>query len=168
MILYRCVKEYPRTLKFRIDIVFIKKEDTEYRQKQRRHSLTINKCSKGFILLQDKIFVIYSVDFLPRKNSNALGNLPALQANKYGDASTLDQQCCCLEAPTICAGTDGLTASTGNNSRCAPCGSHEYIKGCSHCRSASSFRAWGRVSLGMRVASFSASKLMRMVQPDEA
>ncbi|CAL8467786.1 g7324 [Coccomyxa elongata] len=31
---------------------------------------------------QDKIFVIYSVDFLPGKNSNALVDLPALHADK--------------------------------------------------------------------------------------
>ena len=123
--------------------------------------LTIKKCSIGCLLLQDKIFVIYSVDFLPGKKSNAPGD-------KYVDANTLDQQCCCLEAPTICAGTNGLTASTGNDSCCALCGTYEYVEGCSHCRSASSLRAWGRESLGMRVVSFSASELMSTVQPDEA
>ncbi len=114
---------------------------------------------------QDKIFVIYSVDFLPGEYSNALVDLPAYQADKYGDASASDQ-CCCLEAPTICPGTDGLIARTGNT--CPPCGSSTHVKGCSQCRSESSLRAWGRVSLGMRVASFSASELMRRVQPDEA
>lgn len=118
-----------------------------------------------FVFLQDKVIVIYSVDFLPQEESNnsELSSSSQRDGNRVG--SSLDcprrNDCSCCDAAR-----DTINSTVGNTSTCITSSipSHSL----SQCRCALSFRAWGRVSLGMRVAVISASDLGSTVRLHQA
>lgn len=107
------------------------------------------------MLAQDRVLVIYSVDCLPEKHGSVD------EVGSYSQMQGVSAWKCCCTTPITAKGAHGVRAA------CLSCsGPSMAVNGSlpssSHCMS--SINAWGRISLGLRIATFSASELIERAE----